>query len=181
MTQSTTERRCCAHISIHIPRVGDDGLGHEKRSTMDISIHIPRVGDDGQGRRHQADRGISIHIPRVGDDKYPPAPPFWTFISIHIPRVGDDRRFTCPTGGQGLFQSTSPVWGMTAKVYKKEGSVLYFCAKNFCFLGNRPGFLRGGVGRGLGFLGEAGAKVPGDLWVLPLRTEGQRIRGSAGS
>ena len=33
-----------------------------------ISIHIPRVGDDGVPVVIQDDLGISIHIPRVGDD-----------------------------------------------------------------------------------------------------------------
>ena len=35
-------------------------------------------------------------------------------ISIHIPRVGDDTILTHMTSGTRQFQSTSPVWGMTA-------------------------------------------------------------------
>ena len=35
------------HISIHIPRVGDDdGPGVDSVAKLGISIHIPRVGDD---------------------------------------------------------------------------------------------------------------------------------------
>ena len=34
-------------------------------------------------------------------------------ISIHIPRVGDDRELDEFTDKGELFQSTSPVWGMT--------------------------------------------------------------------
>ena len=57
---------------------------------------------------------ISIHIPRVGDDGA-----HWSeskhgyLISIHIPRVGDDRANQQAALMQQLFQSTSPVWGMT--------------------------------------------------------------------
>ena len=34
-------------------------------------------------------------------------------ISIHIPRVGDDEENAPGTFSQTIFQSTSPVWGMT--------------------------------------------------------------------
>ena len=34
-------------------------------------------------------------------------------ISIHIPRVGDDGGWTQKTWREIIFQSTSPVWGMT--------------------------------------------------------------------
>ena len=37
-------------------------------------------------------------------------------ISIHIPRVGDDAGIVCDVAVPGRFQSTSPVWGMTAVV-----------------------------------------------------------------
>ena len=33
-------------ISIHFPRVGDDGKDDTWQFTMIISIHVPRVGDD---------------------------------------------------------------------------------------------------------------------------------------
>ena len=57
-------------ISIHIPRVGDDGNGGKLSHSVAISIHIPRVGDDrGRARAVGRDIEISIHIPRVGDDK----------------------------------------------------------------------------------------------------------------
>ena len=90
-----TAGRCVAllpgHISIHIPRAGDDAEGGidatgEKifQSTSpvrgmtdavsatgggnDISIHIPRAGDDCVGDPICRGDGISIHIPRAGDD-----------------------------------------------------------------------------------------------------------------
>lgn len=34
-------------------------------------------------------------------------------ISTHIPRVGDDQDYMIQTLHMALFQSTSPVWGMT--------------------------------------------------------------------
>ena len=58
---------------------------------------------------------ISIHIPRVGDDLnvYPLCGS--RTISIHIPRVGDDVNLYTYVYPDELFQSTSPVWGMTGK------------------------------------------------------------------
>ena len=56
-----------------------------------ISIHIPRVGDDAKLKLIEKIIGISIHIPRVGDDD----------LQVRNVRV------------LIVFQSTSPVWGMT--------------------------------------------------------------------
>lgn len=78
------------------------------------------------------------------------------------------------------FQSTSPVWGMTAKVYKKEGSVLYLCAKYFCVLGNRPGFLRSRSGRGLGFWGQRGCEGPGKSMDTSASHRGSEDHGVRG-
>ena len=114
MTGNGKNGRRDQKISIHIPRVGDDGDPMERRDEMAISIHIPRVGDDlaiwlRHNRRGEFQStspvwgmtypcakceqtcNISIHIPRVGDD-VPCACPcdFGLTISIHIPRVGDD-------------------------------------------------------------------------------------------
>ena len=45
-------------------------------------------------------------------------------ISIHIPRVGDDPEAVWTDNVGKLFQSTSPVWGMTADEDEK-GNVDY--------------------------------------------------------
>ena len=42
-------------------------------------------------------------------------------ISIHIPRVGDDVVIASDEWGIRLFQSTSPVWGMTADALLRSG------------------------------------------------------------
>ena len=126
---------------------------------VDISIHVPRVGDDGQrngavlpSRRflstspawgttpasfpvtHGVD--ISIHVPRVGDDNSAFSPfgdlseflstsPAWgttrrrslptqpARISIHVPRVGDDTSMCYSFLPDIQFLSTSPAWGTT--------------------------------------------------------------------
>ena len=46
---------------------------------------------------------------------------FWLSgcISIHIPRVGDDSGEAAARAVHVLFQSTSPVWGMTGKLYAR--------------------------------------------------------------
>ena len=102
-------------ISIHVPRVGDDGYntvnniptaeflstspawgttrsdGSCQSNPYDISIHVPRVGDDTLQIGRQCEIVISIHVPRVGDDRHiadPGKSPLC--ISIHVPRVGDD-------------------------------------------------------------------------------------------
>ena len=56
---------------------------------------------------------ISIHIPRVGDDPELLSDIALEGISIHIPRVGDDDKAILQNYVDTLFQSTSPVWGMT--------------------------------------------------------------------
>ena len=56
-------------ISIHVPRVEDDGVGVDFAVFFSpISIHVPRVEDDGERRGKDLKRGISIHVPRVEDD-----------------------------------------------------------------------------------------------------------------
>ena len=48
-------------------------------------------------------------------------PQLFSPISIHIPRVGDDTSSWYATPVDWLFQSTSPVWGMTRPGRKCEG------------------------------------------------------------
>ena len=136
-------------ISIHIPRVGDDAGAVVRRCGLVISIHIPRVGDDRKDVR-PSERSISfqstspvwgmtqsiliagqvspisIHIPRVGDDMRLHVRTQNVDISIHIPRVGDDAISDGTANTIGTFQSTSPVWGMTAGKMGYTGSPIYF-------------------------------------------------------
>ena len=44
-------------------------------------------------------------------------------ISIHIPRVGDDQKQAASLTVPKVFQSTSPVWGMTLPVVSRGGSL----------------------------------------------------------
>ena len=56
-------------ISIHLPRVGQDGQqGRLCIVGNDISIHLPRVGQDVRQNRRGRCRAISIHLPHVGQD-----------------------------------------------------------------------------------------------------------------
>ena len=104
-----------SHISIHVPREGDDGaVAKSDVLTAEISIHVPREGDDAGFEQRLCAVEISIHVPREGDDRLVKA---WGFrrvlfqstspvrgttphhrfhtvpllISIHVPREGDDR------------------------------------------------------------------------------------------
>ena len=57
---------------------------------------------------------VLIHIPRVGDDAYEGTSlSARAAVSIHIPRVGDDIFSASAAAAGSMFQSTSPVWGMT--------------------------------------------------------------------
>ena len=101
-------------ISIHIPRVGDD----LKPTTFHRSLCRFQSTSPVWGMTHDfvylACRfPISIHIPRVGDDKDLNLGCMVTVVSIHIPRVGDDNQQFASHMDLCLFQSTSPVWGMT--------------------------------------------------------------------
>ena len=87
-----------------------------------ISIHAPHAGcDDGE---HPADdrQGISIHAPHAGCDAdfvcgEPP-----TIISIHAPHAGCDMRYLCRLELTGLFQSTHPMRGATARAKAPRSS-----------------------------------------------------------
>ena len=71
-------------------------------------------------------REISIHIPRVGDDDVRLYCGMQGLISIHIPRVGDDMRWSVRRHPHGIFQSTSPVWGMTSARQTRQSTLLQF-------------------------------------------------------
>ena len=90
-----------------------------------VQSNFQRGGEDDPV--HVGDRtggAISIHIPRVGDDGRQARLPLPTVrISIHIPRVGDDALAANPDAQDSLFQSTSPVWGMTYGVIEQVQTV----------------------------------------------------------
>ena len=85
----------------------------------DISIHAPRAGRDDARFTWPAGYDISIHAPRAGRDW---AGDGWQDngqkISIHAPRAGRDFAALGDTITNEVFQSTRPVRGATAKVYK---------------------------------------------------------------
>ena len=107
------------HISIHAPRAGRDppAAGHLGRAAPFQSTR-PVRGATALDVVVVGIVGISIHAPRAGRDFHAVAHALPLGISIHAPRAGRDR---FPQGlGSALypFQSTRPVRGATAKVYK---------------------------------------------------------------
>ena len=92
-----TTRRCgCRHSPLH------------------ISIHVPREGDDshfsahsGQTKTFQSTspaRGTTSGVCRIGNS---------LVISIHVPREGDDEAANLRRWQERQFQSTSPARGTT--------------------------------------------------------------------
>ena len=95
--------------------------------TTPISIHIPRVGDDVDAVMDNVQASfISIHIPRVGDDSS-----LWKICNSFIlfqstsPVWGMTSRISCTQRDAG-FQSTSPVWGMTQRWMQTERKSMKF-------------------------------------------------------
>ena len=75
---------------------------------------------------------ISIHVPRAGDDAILSQRQIQRSISIHVPRAGDDHNLVFHPHLCVEFQSTSPVRGTTAKLYKLKschGSVPIACGR----------------------------------------------------
>ncbi len=93
---------------------------------MMISIHAPRVGCDGREDLEMLQKSqISIHAPRVGCDAvYRPIDKDHADFNPRTPcgvrRPGDRGR----PWGRRRFQSTHPVWGATANLYKVRGESL---------------------------------------------------------
>ena len=102
-------------ISIHVPRMGDDG--RFRSGWTDAGYFYPRPpygGRPGLCQNRIAFFSISIHVPRMGDDKRgvrKSTPP--RTISIHVPRMGDDGILSLYAVKESAFLSTSPVWGTT--------------------------------------------------------------------
>ena len=125
-------------ISIHAPRAGCDIRGVKSLLPEGISIHAPRAGGDRSRTEWEALIHISIHAPRAGGDQNGllPTTPRANFnprspcggrrdvcgllgqfyvISIHAPRAGGDSGVRSPNLKPGIFQSTLPVRGATAR------------------------------------------------------------------
>ena len=128
---ATTEYgRAIGHFN---PRPSHEGRRGQRRSMDEllvISIHVPRMRDDGLDAPRDHAKGISIHVPRMRDDR-PPAGGSFTPenfnprpshegrqqavigdilldpISIHVPRMRDDRQPKSYHNLRLRFQSTS--------------------------------------------------------------------------
>ena len=96
----------------------------ERVSTTAISIHIPRVGDDEIRTSPRAGDGISIHIPRVGDDLPKLSKPWLRWIFQSTSPVWGMTRWMKPRTKPATFQSTSPVWGMTIPQIDRDASLI---------------------------------------------------------
>ena len=129
-------------ISIHAPRAGRDGLGHQRRRLHPhISIHAPRAGrDPGQGGAARHPRDFNPRAPCGARHAKRPSACQRSRISIHAPRAGRDRRRCwmywpwtdfnprAPCGARPplstsamhthLFQSTRPVRGATRRLFR---------------------------------------------------------------
>ena len=99
-----------------LPVWGVTNWGRSGDRLESISIHTPRVGSDPRLSVSARRAGrISIHTPRVGSDTPKPAKDIaGRLISIHTPRVGSDCVDVLYNIGFA-FQSTLPVWGVTAQ------------------------------------------------------------------
>ena len=114
MTHGEGHAHVPEQISIHIPRVGDDQCGQLTTTAVGrFQSTSPVWGMTRQKRTTAIAKSISIHIPRVGDDRRVLTATGMSQISIHIPRVGDDGTLAPKMNEDAIFQSTSPVWGMT--------------------------------------------------------------------
>ena len=92
----------------------DDRITKKDYTTALISIHVPRVEDDGYAcGMEQGIEAISIHVPRVEDDLADAGGGLPLPISIHVPRVEDDKDMERFIKRNLRFQSTSPVWRTT--------------------------------------------------------------------
>ena len=71
MTKRNAALRKKMEISIHIPRVGDDGVGGNRNVAGTLfQSTSPVWGMTTPQEERDAFDAISIHIPRVGDDVF---------------------------------------------------------------------------------------------------------------
>ena len=108
-------------ISIHAPRAGRDDLPIlPLQDRAKISIHAPRAGRDRRLLRLMLRVAIDFNprAPCGARQSFYFAPFVVSHISIHAPRAGRDYGIRSPWKELLLFQSTRPVRGATAKVYK---------------------------------------------------------------
>ena len=81
------------HISIHVPREGDDNpFECDIMKSQKFQSTSPVRGTTYKQTQYQPWRTISIHVPREGDDCQSSRRRYQGDISIHVPREGDDRK-----------------------------------------------------------------------------------------
>ena len=145
-TENSSFYFCWSIISIHVPRVEDDGYFALAVGFEEISIHVPRVEDDpDENLRHELGEKFQSTSPVWRTTKYCPNCGAIMDISIHVPRVEDDGdkqphghhyiyfNPRPPCGGRptrpiaiaiaNIFQSTSPVWRTTEDDYCPQSFV----------------------------------------------------------
>ena len=137
-------------ISIHVPRMGDDGGSWQHFQTVEISIHVPRMGDDLRQKfdRHRAGHfyprppyGGRHTLPIIAAALYLflSTSPVWgtticngiarqsAHISIHVPRMGDDRQHRGIAGGKQHFYPRPPYGGRpTMRPVQKRWTTYFY-------------------------------------------------------
>ena len=134
-------RRCGIKISIHAPHAGSDAMVSSQltsvilfqstlpmrgattaffspASAVCISIHAPHAGSDRLSTARDKRSLISIHAPHAGSDAHSSSSHFILHISIHAPHAGSDYTTDYTYLEAYSFQSTLPMRGATAKMYK---------------------------------------------------------------
>ncbi len=133
-------------ISIHVPRVGDDGLAYVRPSLLRPFLstspawgttHILIILSTTETFLSTSPAWGTTFLlffcwlggieflstsPAWGTTKNPYKLTMIFGISIHVPRVGDDPAVVSPLHDKDLFLSTSPAWGTTANVTEKRRS-----------------------------------------------------------
>ena len=112
-THGAVHRADGHHISIHVPREGDDLFDDSFESESVISIHVPREGDDADlMEMHFGDEHFYPRPPRGGRhlDKNGYAPSI-VFLSTSPARGTTGTRFSAAAAAR--FLSTSPARGTT--------------------------------------------------------------------
>ena len=102
-------------------------------AVLHISIHVPRVGDDSTVCVLGGKVGfISIHVPRVGDDTVPALSLLSVAYFNPRPPCGGRLKTSPMFPSSCLFQSTSPVWGTTKYIYSNCCCNRYFNPRPPC-------------------------------------------------
>ena len=105
-------------ISIHAPHAGRDPVQMGRYPLETISIHAPHAGRDYFWYLLKPFNRISIHAPHAGRDLETVRA--WICTHYFNPRAPCGARLSFHVNSflTGVFQSTRPMRGATAKVYK---------------------------------------------------------------